>query len=78
MLVKKCIHVHAQCESDVREICGLIYIYFAYTCISVSQVADPKSRVHCNAMAWHPDIATQMVTASGDTVVQVIETGNHW
>ena len=45
-------------------------------CISLSQVADPNSRVHCNAIAWHPDVATQMVTASGDDrspVVQVIE-----
>ena len=39
------------------------------------KVADPNARVHCNAISWHPDVATQMVTASGDDrspVVQVV------
>ena len=37
------------------------------------QVADPNSRVHCNVICWHPDVATQMVTASGDDRSPVVQ-----
>ena len=44
-------------------------------CSVFLKIADPNARVHCNAISWHPDVATQMVTASGDDrspVIQVI------
>jgi protein transport protein SEC31 len=39
----------------------------------IIQIADPNARVHCNAISWHPDVATQMVTASGDDRSPVIQ-----
>ena len=39
----------------------------------IIQVADSSSRVRCTGIAWHPDVATQMVTASGDDRAPVIQ-----
>ena len=39
----------------------------------IFKVADPNSRVHCNAICWHPDVATQLVTASGDDRSPVVQ-----
>lgn len=36
-------------------------------------MADSSSRVRCTGIAWHPDVATQMVTASGDDRAPVIQ-----
>ena len=41
----------------------------------IIQVADSSSRVRCSAIAWHPDVATQMVTASGDDRAPIIQVG---
>ncbi len=37
------------------------------------QVSDSSARVQCTAIAWHPDVATQMVTASVDDRSPVIQ-----
>ena len=44
----------------------------------IIQVSDHSSRIRCKVIAWHPDVATQMATASEDDrspVVQVIVYG---
>ena len=50
-------------------VCAHARMLILYT----AQVTDPNSRVHCNAIAWHPDVATQMVTASGDDRSPVVQ-----
>lgn len=39
----------------------------------IIQVTDSSSRVRCSGIAWHPDVATQMVTASGDDRAPIIQ-----
>lgn len=39
----------------------------------IIQVADSSSRIQCSAMAWHPDVATQLVTSSIDDRSPVIQ-----
>lgn len=39
----------------------------------IIQVADSSSRIQCSAIAWHPDVATQLVTSSGDDRSPVIQ-----
>jgi len=39
----------------------------------IIQVADSTSHVRCNAIVWHPDVATQMATASGDDHAPIIQ-----
>ena len=39
----------------------------------IIQVADSTSHMRCSAIAWHPDIATQMATASGDDHAPIIQ-----
>ncbi|XP_062964653.1 protein transport protein Sec31A isoform X6 [Cynocephalus volans] len=36
-------------------------------------VSDHNNRMHCSGLAWHPDIATQMVLASEDDRLPVIQ-----
>ena len=39
----------------------------------IIQVTDSSSRVRCTGIAWHPDVATQMMTSSGDDRAPVIQ-----
>ena len=39
----------------------------------IIQINDSSSRIRCKAVAWHPDVATQMVTASEDDRAPVIQ-----
>jgi protein transport protein SEC31 len=39
----------------------------------IIQVSDSNSRVRCKDIAWHPDVATQMVTCSEDDRSPVIQ-----
>ncbi len=39
----------------------------------IIQVNDSSSKVRCSGIAWHPDVATQMVTASSDDRAPVIQ-----
>jgi len=39
----------------------------------IIQVADSSSKVQCSAVAWHPDVATQLVTSSIDDRYPVIQ-----
>ncbi|XP_060103110.1 protein transport protein Sec31A isoform X10 [Heteronotia binoei] len=39
----------------------------------IIKVSDHSNRMHCSGLAWHPDIATQMVLASEDDRLPVIQ-----
>ncbi|NXQ98053.1 SC31A protein, partial [Sagittarius serpentarius] len=39
----------------------------------IIKVSDHNNRMHCSGLAWHPDIATQMVLASEDDRLPVIQ-----
>ncbi|XP_006885335.1 PREDICTED: protein transport protein Sec31A isoform X8 [Elephantulus edwardii] len=39
----------------------------------VIKVSDHSNRMHCSGLAWHPDVATQMVLASEDDRLPVIQ-----
>ncbi|NXR12936.1 SC31A protein, partial [Semnornis frantzii] len=39
----------------------------------IIKVSDHNSRMHCSGLAWHPDVATQMVLASEDDRLPVIQ-----
>ncbi|XP_068089726.1 protein transport protein Sec31A isoform X3 [Hyperolius riggenbachi] len=39
----------------------------------ILKVSDHSNRMHCSGMAWHPDVATQMVLASEDDRLPVIQ-----
>lgn len=39
----------------------------------IIQINDSSSRIRCKAVAWHPDVATQMVTASEDDRAPIIQ-----
>ena len=39
----------------------------------IIQVADSSSRIQCSGIAWHPDVATQLVTSSVDDRSPVIQ-----
>lgn len=36
-------------------------------------MADSSSRVQCSGIAWHPDVATQLVTSSVDDRSPIIQ-----
>ncbi|XP_068260341.1 protein transport protein Sec31A isoform X11 [Nyctibius grandis] len=38
----------------------------------IIKVSDHNNRMHCSGLAWHPDVATQMVLASEDDRLPVI------
>ncbi|KFP98736.1 Protein transport protein Sec31A, partial [Haliaeetus albicilla] len=39
----------------------------------IIKVSDHNNRMHCSGLAWHPDVATQMVLASEDDRLPVIQ-----
>ncbi|XP_072480081.1 protein transport protein Sec31A isoform X12 [Notamacropus eugenii] len=39
----------------------------------IIKVSDHSNRMHCSGLAWHPDVATQMVLASEDDRLPVIQ-----
>ncbi|XP_072798684.1 protein transport protein Sec31A isoform X4 [Vicugna pacos] len=39
----------------------------------IIKVSDHSNRMHCSGLAWHPDIATQMVLASEDDRLPVVQ-----
>ncbi|XP_030347186.1 protein transport protein Sec31A isoform X6 [Strigops habroptila] len=39
----------------------------------IIKVSDHSNRMHCSGLAWHPDVATQMVLASEDDRMPVIQ-----
>ncbi|NXX80316.1 SC31A protein, partial [Urocolius indicus] len=39
----------------------------------IIKVSDHNNRMHCSGLAWHPDVATQMVLASEDDKLPVIQ-----
>uniref|UniRef100_A0A8C3FLT5 Protein transport protein Sec31A n=1 Tax=Chrysemys picta bellii TaxID=8478 RepID=A0A8C3FLT5_CHRPI len=39
----------------------------------IIKVSDHSNRMHCSDLAWHPDVATQMVLASEDDRLPVIQ-----
>ncbi|MEE6460145.1 hypothetical protein FKM82_000868 [Ascaphus truei] len=39
----------------------------------ILKVSDHSNRMHCSGMAWHPDVATQMVLSSEDDRLPVIQ-----
>ncbi|KFQ53775.1 Protein transport protein Sec31A [Nestor notabilis] len=39
----------------------------------IIKVSDHSNRMHCSGLAWHPDVATQMVLASEDDKMPVIQ-----
>ncbi|XP_010592410.1 protein transport protein Sec31A isoform X14 [Loxodonta africana] len=39
----------------------------------IIKVSDHNNRMHCSGLAWHPDIATQMVLASEDDRLPVVQ-----
>lgn len=39
----------------------------------IIKVSDHNNRMHCSGMAWHPDVATQMVLASEDDRLPVVQ-----
>ncbi|XP_006037591.1 protein transport protein Sec31A isoform X9 [Alligator sinensis] len=39
----------------------------------IIKVSDHSNRMHCSGLAWHPDVATQMVLASEDDKLPVIQ-----
>ncbi|XP_043916319.1 protein transport protein Sec31A [Protopterus annectens] len=39
----------------------------------IIKVSDHSNRMHCSGMAWHPDVATQLVLASEDDRMPVIQ-----
>ncbi|XP_041447370.1 protein transport protein Sec31A isoform X14 [Xenopus laevis] len=39
----------------------------------ILKVSDHSNRIHCSDMAWHPDVATQMVLSSEDDRLPVIQ-----
>ncbi|XP_053524575.1 protein transport protein Sec31B isoform X2 [Artibeus jamaicensis] len=39
----------------------------------IIKVSDHSSRMHCSGLAWHPDIATQLVLCSEDDCLPVIQ-----
>ncbi|KAM6120439.1 protein transport protein Sec31A isoform 5-T5 [Pterocles gutturalis] len=39
----------------------------------IIKVSDHNNRMHCSSLAWHPDVATQMVLASEDDRLPVIQ-----
>ncbi|NXO23113.1 SC31A protein, partial [Cisticola juncidis] len=39
----------------------------------IIKVTDHNSRMHCSGLAWHPEVATQMVLASEDDRLPVIQ-----
>ncbi|XP_030046480.1 protein transport protein Sec31A isoform X6 [Microcaecilia unicolor] len=39
----------------------------------ILKVSDHSNRMHCSGMAWHPDVATQLVLASEDDRLPVIQ-----
>ncbi|KAM4808814.1 protein transport protein Sec31A isoform 5-T5 [Rhinophrynus dorsalis] len=39
----------------------------------ILKVSDHTNRMHCSGMAWHPDVATQMVLSSEDDRLPVIQ-----
>ncbi|NWS06563.1 SC31A protein, partial [Motacilla alba] len=39
----------------------------------IIKVSDHNNRMHCSGMAWHPEVATQMVLASEDDRLPVIQ-----
>ena len=43
----------------------------------IIQINDSSSRIRCKAVAWHPDVATQMVTASEDDRAPIIQVKGH-
>ncbi|XP_036079197.1 protein transport protein Sec31B isoform X3 [Rousettus aegyptiacus] len=40
---------------------------------SIIKVSDHSNRMHCSGLAWHPDIATQLVLCSEDDRLPVIQ-----
>nr|XP_019586908.1 PREDICTED: protein transport protein Sec31A isoform X11 [Rhinolophus sinicus] len=39
----------------------------------IIKVSDHSNRMHCSGLAWHPDVATQMVLASEDDRLPVVQ-----
>ncbi|XP_057358380.1 protein transport protein Sec31A isoform X16 [Manis pentadactyla] len=39
----------------------------------IIKVSDHSNRMHCSGLAWHPDVATQMVIASEDDRLPVVQ-----
>ncbi|XP_027400699.1 protein transport protein Sec31A isoform X10 [Bos indicus] len=39
----------------------------------IIKVSDHNNRMHCSGLAWHPDVATQMVLASEDDRLPVVQ-----
>ncbi|XP_066241561.1 protein transport protein Sec31A isoform X15 [Saccopteryx leptura] len=39
----------------------------------IIKVSDHNNRMHCSGMAWHPEVATQMVLASEDDRLPVVQ-----
>lgn len=39
----------------------------------IIKVSDRSNRMHCSGLAWHPDVATQMVLASEDDRLPVVQ-----